>query len=194
MPINLDRLDRTIMADISNRGRSVFNALEEWSACAGIEDDWDNAYKAIRNNEGFVGLKGVWVKPRQYIPNAVEGTGTHRRLPSMEARLQRVIFKAIQNSEKQVRHFDRDSYTSAGSKGSNKAFGTTDSPRKIVSQVARQMFDNQMVALERVTPGNTKWTKLKKKKRSDKPLIDYGNMKRATKPFLLHDGEVIDVN
>lgn len=191
MPINLERLDRVIMADISTRGRSVFNALEEWSACAGIEGDPDNAYKALRNDEGFVGLKGVWVEPRQYIPNAVEGTGTHRRLPSIEARLQRVIFRAIQNSEKQTRSFDKDRYTS---EGSNKAFGTTDSPRKIVSQVARQMFDNQMIALELVTPGNTEWTKLKKKKRSDKPLIDYGNMKRATKPFLLHDGEVIDVN
>jgi len=191
MPINLDRLDRTIMADISNRGRSVFNALEEWSACAGIKDDYDNAYKAIRNNEGFVGLKGSFIPPRQYIPNAVEGTGTHRRLPSMEARLQRVIFKAIQNSEKQVRHFNMDRYTS---EGSNKAFGTTDSPRRIVSQVARQMFENQMIALERVTPKNTDYTLRKKKKRSDKPLIDYGDMMRATKPFLLHEDEVVDVN
>lgn len=191
MPINLERLDRVIMADVSKRAIGVFNALEEWSACAGIEGDPENAYKAIRNNEGFIGLKGVWVEPRQYIPNAVEGTGTHRKLPSMEARLQRVIFKAIQNSEKQVRSFDMDRYTS---EGSNKAFGTTDSPRKIVTQVARQMYDNQMVALELVTPENTKWTKLKKKARSDKPLIDYGDMKRATKPFLLYDGEVVDVD
>lgn len=189
MPEPLERLTRVIEAHMTDAIIDVYNALEEYSACSGIKDDPDNALKALANEEGRYGLKGSYIPPRRYITNATSsGTGTHKRMPNADVALRRVITEAIQNSIR------RKQVTDIGykSSGSNKAFGTTNSPKKVMKAVAQQMLENQLVALNSVTPKNTDATLAKKKKRSTKPLIDYGDMMRATRCWVEHDGEEDD--
>lgn len=192
--MGLERLDRVIEINVLDKIESVVNALEGFSACAGIKDDPDNADKARWNHYGHVGFKGSWVPPRQYITNATStgGRSGHRNLPDANIALARVLNKTLQDST--LRKTTSRYYgTDRTSKGSDKAFGTTNSPRRVVEQVAKQMLANQMTALESVTPKNTKLTLERKKKRSTQPLIDYGEMKAATRCWVEIDGEDEDV-
>lgn len=185
----------------------VYNELETWSACAGIHDQPDSieetedgfnkvtagaATKARRNHYGFV-TKGTEVPRRVFITNATEQgfQGTHKRMPSADTALQRVIYEAFQNSKKRSQTWD-DTGWERTSKGSNLAFGTSNSPKTVLTKVAEQMYENQMVALAAVTPKNTDKTLKRKKKRSTAPLIDYGEMKAACSFWTEHDGEIVD--
>lgn len=188
--MGLERLDRIVEIHVLEKVENVYNSLEGFSACAGIKEDPENALKAIWNEEGHPGIKGSWVPSRRYITNATSSGGKkgHRNLRDANIALARVLNKAIQDS--QLRQTSSKYYgTIRTSHGSDKAFGTTNSPRRIVEQVARQMLDNQMEALATVTPKNTEWTLRKKKSRSTEPLIDYGKMKAATRCWVEIDGE-----
>ena len=193
--MGLERLNRVVEIYTLDKVQNVYNALEGFSACAGIKDDPDNALKAMWNEEGHPGLKGSWVPSRRYITNATSSGGKkgHRALGDANIALARVLTRAIQDS--QLRQTSSRYYGSIReSRGSDKAFGTTNSPRRIVAEVAKQMLANQMAALASVSPKNTKWTLKKKKKRSTAPLIDYGEMAAATRCWVEIDGEGEDVD
>lgn len=182
---DLDRLERTIMASVTDAVVNTINSLESFSACSGIKNDPDNAIKAAANHHGHVGRGGVWVPARVYITNAT-GTqdGTHKRLPSAEVALQRVIMENIKNTVRRKQGSAKEIKPGVywkPTEGSTKAFGTTNSPKKILRKVAEQMLINQMIALESVTPPNTKATLKRKKSRSTQPLVDYGEMRDATR-------------
>ena len=188
--MGLERLDRIIEIDVLDKIESVYNALEGYSACAGIKDDPDNALKAIWNEEGHPGLRGSWVPSRRYITNATSSglKKGHRNLGDANIALARVLTAAIQDSA--LRETTSKYHGKVRtSHGSDKAFGTTNSPLRIVKQVAQQMLQNQLAALASVAPKNTKATLAKKKKRSTVPLIDYGEMKAATRCWVEIDGE-----
>lgn len=193
--MGLERLDRVIEIYTLDKVQDVYNALEGFSACSGIKDDPDNALKAMWNEEGHPGIKGSWVPARRYITNATSSGGRkgHRGLGDANIALARVVTRAIQDT--QLRQTtSRNHGAVRTSHGSDKAFGTTNSPRKIVTEVARQMLANQMAALASVTPQNTKETLKKKKKRSTAPLIDYGEMAAATRCWVEVDGADEDVD
>ena len=192
MPVTLDKLDRTIMGSVTKSAMAIFNELENWSACAGIKDDPDNAMKALANHYGHFGWKGTWVPSRVYITNATTSEGHHKGFLSPTLQLQRVLMDALQDSVKRKQTYKDIGYSyDKESKGTNKAFGTTNSPRRIVEQVARQMFLNQMAAMASVTPKNTKATLARKKSRSTQPLVDFGQMRAATHPFVMYEDEEV---
>lgn len=188
----MERLTRTIMAHTNGAAIDVYNDLENYAACAGIHDDWDNANKAIWNHYGHIGWKGKEVPPREYITNATTSMrGRHKRIPSATTALQRVLFEAIQDSvkRKKIEYKELESERIVNPGHGAKAFGTTNSPREIVLKVAKQMLENQLTALDNVLPENTKATLARKKKRSTEPLIDYGDMRAATRCWTEYDGE-----
>ena len=196
MPAPLARLTRVIEAHTTKAIIDTYNQLEKFAACAGIrnapnstvEDEDGNqkvrfgaASKAKSNHYGHP-TKGKWAPARVFITNAtLEGDqGTHKRMPNADVALQRVIYKAFQNSVKRVQTYSDSAYSyEKVSVGSNKAFGTSNSPRAVLTQVAQQMHENQMTALDAVTPKNTEATLKHKKKRSTQPLVDYGTMRAA---------------
>ena len=190
---DLDRLERTIMISVTNAVMETVNSLENFSACAGIKGDTENAYKAIKNHYGHVGFKGSWVSERVYITNATDSTqGTHKRLPSAEIGLQRAIMENIKNTVRRKQGSAREIKPGVfwkPTEGSTKAFGTANSPKKVLKKVAEQMWVNQMIALDSVTPENTKKTLERKKGRSTQPLVDYGKMKAATRFWVESSGE-----
>lgn len=196
----LERLTRVVEVHMTDAMIDAYNALEGYAACAGIKDHPDTqgdngksragaATKARTNHYGHP-TKGAWAEPRVFITNATDSAdGTHKRMPSAEIALQKAVMDAFRNSIKRQQVY-RDlayDYTKI-SKGSNLAFGTTNSPTKVLSQVAAQMHENQMIALAAVTPKNTDATLKRKKKRSTSPLIDYGEM-RAACTFWVDSGE-----
>lgn len=183
----------------------VYNALEEYSACAGIKDRPDSsdskgrsragaATKARTNHYGHP-TKGSWAEPRVFITNATNNSdGTHKRMPSAELALQKAVMDAFHNSVKRQQTYKNLGYDySKVSRGSNLAFGTTNSPARVLGQVAAQMHENQMTALSAVTPPNTPATLKRKKKRSTAPLIDYGEMRAACSYWVERDGGPEDV-
>lgn len=187
MPEPLERLLRVIDVHVEDAMIDVYNELEGWSACAGIKDDEENSMKAKANHYGHPGLKGSWVPARTYITNAVSGGGgRHKKMPEADVALRRVVMDVFRDSVKRWRHSVDYKHTSYGS---NKAFGTSNSPKKVLKAVAQQMLANQLMALDNVVPKNTKYTLRKKKKRSTQPLVDYGEMKGATRCWVEHDGE-----
>lgn len=196
MPAPLERLTRVIEAHTTKAIIDTYNELENFAACAGIKnapnstiEDEDGgekvrfgaASKAKSNHYGHP-TKGRWAPPRVFITNAtLEGEqGTHKRMPNADVALQRVIYKAFQNSVKRVQTYSASAYSYGKvSHGTNKAFGTSNSPKAVLIQVAQQMHENQMIALAAVTPKNTDATLRHKKKRSSAPLIDHDIMRKA---------------
>lgn len=192
--MGLERLDRVIEIYTLDKVQNIYNALEGFSACAGIKDDPDNALKAMRNEEGHPGIRGSWVPARRYITNATSSglKKGHRALGDANIALARVLTNAIQDT--QLRQTTSKYHGAVRtSHGSDKAFGTTNSPKRIVTQVAQQMLANQMAALASVTPQNTEKTLKRKKSRSTAPLIDYGEMVAATRCWVEVDGADEDV-
>lgn len=187
MPINLDKLDVTIMGSLNDAAITVFNEMERWAACAGIKGDPENAAKAKLNHYGHPGMKGSWVPAREYITNAATMEGTHKALLDPTIRLRQVLYARIKDSVKRKQTYGGVYTYTKTSTGTNKAFGTTDSPRQIMEPLAREMLANQMAALASVTPKNTKATLKRKKKRSTQPLVDYGEMRAATRAFVTYD-------
>ena len=190
----LARLNREVEIHTTDAIMDAYNALESFSACSGIKDEEDpsNSMKAKANHYGHPGFKGSWVPARTYITNAVSGGGgQHKNLPEADVALRKIIMATIQNSAR--RHQTSFGYGSIRtSSGTTKAFGTTNSPKAVLRKVARQMLENQLLALDTVGPDNTKWTKKKKKARSDKVLVDYGKMRAATRCWIEEDGEELD--
>lgn len=200
----MEKLTRTIMAHTNGAAIDVYNDLENYAACSGIHtdedhDDVDNACKAIWNHYGHFGFKGCDVPAREYITNAISNGGKHKRIPSATLGLQRVLYEAIQNSVKRQKVEYKDIYNDKEGRviqermvvsgHGPKAFGATNSPKEVVRKVAEQMLMNQLIALDNVLPENSDFTLARKKKRSDKPLIDYGNMRAATRCWVEYDGE-----
>lgn len=196
----LERLTRVVEVHMTDAMIDTYNALEGYAACAGIKDHPDTqgdngksragaATKARTNHYGHP-TKGAWAEARVFITNATDSSdGTHKRMPSAEIALQKAVMDAFRNSIKRQQTYKDLAYDYTKiSKGSNLAFGTTNSPKKVLLQVASQMHENQMIALAAVTPKNTEATLKRKKKRSTSPLIDYGEMKAAC-TFWVDSGE-----
>lgn len=182
----VDALTRVVEIHTSKAIREAYNSLELYDACAGIRFDWEEAAVAKYNHFGHPGFKGSWVPERKYITSAVGEDGQHdAKMPNVEAALRSVITLAIRNSIRRQQHNDGITYKSHGS---NKAFGTTNSAKEIMLAVADQMLENQLAAFDHVMPENSKWTALKKKKRSNKPLVDYGHLRAANTRWVVpHD-------
>lgn len=195
------RLTRVVEVHMLDAMLDVYNELETWSACAGIKDKPDvrtandkvragPATKARTNHYGHP-TRGKWAEPRVFITNATDNNeGTHKRMPNLELALQKAVMDAFKNSIKRQQTYDVTTYSYGKvSKGSNLAFGTSNSPKAVLMKVAAQMHENQMLALAAVTPPNEDSTLKHKKKRSSAPLIDYGVMKAACSYWTEHDGE-----
>lgn len=185
----LERLERVIEAHVRDAIIDTYNALEQCAACSGIKadddhpGDYENANKARWNHFGHPGFKGVWVPERTYITNAVDGGGgEHHPMPSADVALRRVVMDVFRNSVVRQQHDEGTGQKgSRTSSGSNMAFGTTNSLKKVLLPIAEQMYANQMSALANVMPDNTDATLKRKKGRSSQPLVDYGDMRAATR-------------
>lgn len=177
----LERLVWDVEVHVRDAIINTYNALEDCAACAGIKDDPDNALKAITNHYGHP-TKGRWAPPRVYITNATTDgeQGRHKSMPNADLALKRVIMDTFRRSVVRAQR-NEDLGMSRTSRGSNLAFGSTNSIRRVLLPIAEQMHENQMMALDNVLPKNTKSTLERKKKRSDKALINYGKMKAASK-------------
>lgn len=189
---------------MSDRTVNAIKQIDGYSACSGIKDDKDgNDYKARQNHYGFTvtamssrGPVAVQVPPRPYITEDIEGVSRN----DVDA-LREAVKIAIKNpSERKAEiktTYRGDKYTTSAydesgqSLGYVKTFGWTTSVIKVMREIAMEMHTKQMSNMELVAPNASSTIEKKKYTTgSDEPLVEYGNMKKATRSFvLLPNGE-----
>lgn len=151
-----------------------YAALENYSACAGIKDDEENAYKARVNH---FGVQDKYIPARPFVdaPFRLSEKGQHwsgKYAAIVEESIKKTLTPVLKHKEYILTPEGGDIKYVRG-----KAFGTGDSPKNAMQKIAEAMKDAQIIVIQthdfRKKHNSPKTIELKGQ---DYPLVDTGDM------------------
>lgn len=205
-------VSRIIHGNITGRVSQVIYEIDGLSACAGIKGSEGGTEKGkgginialeakVNHYERTVRIgrnTNVFIPARPYITDTEEGELEQESLDILKDYIRKAIKSSPSIRKQQWKEYREgaskyhtSAYDSKGrSLGNVMAFGESNSPRYIMRDLAKEMLGNQLRAMENVAP-NTESTLDRKSRRSEDPLVDYGDLKKATKRWIeTPNGEV----